>query len=216
MPNRVIREGFLDSAKINSLSEKEQNFFVRLMLIVDDFGKFDARPEYVRSRCYPVADSRLTFVRQALDRLNEVGLIRLYQVDDKIYLQVTEFNKRTRIMKSTFQSPNTDDSQTSDNGQTDVRLNPIRNQSNPNTKPKGFAPPDRAQVFEYCKERQKGTDPDKWYDHYLSNGWMVGKSKMRDWKAAVRNWEKNDFGKPSNEPEVIEMSEEEAKEKGLM
>jgi hypothetical protein len=34
-----------------------------------------------------------------------------------------------------------------------------------------------------------------WYDHYQSNGWMVGKSKMKDWKAAIRTWEKSEFRK---------------------
>ena len=32
-------------------------------------------------------------------------------------------------------------------------------------------------------------DPDKWFNHYLANGWMVGKNKMKDWRAAVRTWE---------------------------
>lgn len=43
----------------------------------------------------------------------------------------------------------------------------------------------------YCKERNKGVDPEKWYNHYQANGWRVGRNPMKDWRAAVRTWEKN-------------------------
>lgn len=54
-----------------------------------------------------------------------------------------------------------------------------------------FIPPNIDQVIEYCGERNNGVDPERWHDHYTANGWMVGKTKMKDWKAAVRTWEKN-------------------------
>lgn len=49
-------------------------------------------------------------------------------------------------------------------------------------------------VREYCRERGNNIDPEQWYDFYQSKGWMVGKNKMKDWKAAVRTWEKRDGG----------------------
>lgn len=54
--------------------------------------------------------------------------------------------------------------------------------------PKGI-PPTLEAVREYCKERRNSVDPEKFYDFYASKGWMVGKNKMKDWKAAVRTWE---------------------------
>lgn len=59
------------------------------------------------------------------------------------------------------------------------------------------APPTLEEVAAYCKERGTSIDPQKWFDHYTSNGWMVGRTKMKDWKAAVRTWEKNDVDKQS-------------------
>jgi len=56
-----------------------------------------------------------------------------------------------------------------------------------------FLPPTIDQVIDYCNERQKNVDPVKWHDFYSSKGWMIGKNKMKDWKAAVRTWEKNKF-----------------------
>ena len=46
------------------------------------------------------------------------------------------------------------------------------------------------EVKAYCLERKNGVDPQAFVDFYESKGWMIGKNKMRDWKAAVRTWEK--------------------------
>ncbi len=54
-----------------------------------------------------------------------------------------------------------------------------------------FTPPTPEEVQEYCNERQNNIDGQGFCDYYQSNGWMVGKNKMKDWKAAVRTWERN-------------------------
>lgn len=54
---------------------------------------------------------------------------------------------------------------------------------------KRFVPPTAEQVREYCTERQNGIDPEAFVAFYASKGWVVGKSPMKDWKAAVRTWE---------------------------
>jgi hypothetical protein len=43
----------------------------------------------------------------------------------------------------------------------------------------------------YCLERNNEVDANIFFDFYSSKGWLVGKTKMKDWKAAVRTWEKN-------------------------
>ncbi len=50
------------------------------------------------------------------------------------------------------------------------------------------------QVAAYCKERNNTVDPQKWFDYYTANGWKIGKNPMKDWQAAVRTWEQNDYG----------------------
>ena len=64
-------------------------------------------------------------------------------------------------------------------------------------KPK-FIPPTLDQVSDYCLERNNDVDPQRFIDFYASKGWMVGKTKMVDWKACVRTWEKKSNGKPIN------------------
>jgi hypothetical protein len=60
---------------------------------------------------------------------------------------------------------------------------------------KKFIAPTQKQVDDYCKERNRGVDSTRWFNYYTANGWMVGKNKMKDWKAAVRTWEKDEAPK---------------------
>ena len=52
-------------------------------------------------------------------------------------------------------------------------------------------PPSLDNVRLYCQERKNNVDAEAWYNHYTAKGWLIGKTKMVDWKAAVRTWEKN-------------------------
>ena len=56
-----------------------------------------------------------------------------------------------------------------------------------------FIPPTLEEVIAYCEERGKGVNPERWYNHYLTVGWMVGRNKMKDWKSSVRKWEDSDY-----------------------
>lgn len=56
-----------------------------------------------------------------------------------------------------------------------------------------FIPPKIEEVQAYCKERNNNVDAERFIDYYTSNGWMVGKNKMKDWKSAVRTWERNGY-----------------------
>lgn len=55
-------------------------------------------------------------------------------------------------------------------------------------------PPSLEEVRSYCVERRNGIDPQGFLDYYEARGWRLGKTPMKDWKAAVRTWEKNQRG----------------------
>ena len=59
-----------------------------------------------------------------------------------------------------------------------------------------FQKPSLIEIKQYCNDRKNNVDSNKWFDFYESKGWMIGKNKMKDWKAAIRTWEK------TNEPEI--------------
>lgn len=72
-------------------------------------------------------------------------------------------------------------------------VNDIKENTLKGVKEKRFAPPTPENVSEYCREMgYTHVDADRFVDFYSAKGWMVGKSKMKDWKAAVRNWERQD------------------------
>lgn len=74
-----------------------------------------------------------------------------------------------------------------------------------------FVPPTLEEVKAYCAERKNGVDAERFVNYYTANGWQVGKNKMKDWKAAVRTWEKNAYSNNSGKkygPNGIAISEE--------
>ena len=85
--------------------------------------------------------------------------------------------------------------------ETENRLDKIRldknNKEEINKEEKKFKKPTPEEIKNYCKERNNNVDADRFYNFYESKGWMVGKNKMRDWKAAIRTWEQKDDKLPS-------------------
>tara|TARA_R100000734_G_C3270133_1_gene66312 strand:+ start:139 stop:756 length:618 start_codon:yes stop_codon:yes gene_type:complete len=80
----------------------------------------------------------------------------------------------------------------SDKNSTTINKNKIITITN-----KYFKKPNIDDVKNYCILRKNNVDPETFIDFYESKGWMVGKNKMKDWKAAVRTWEKKKTKKPT-------------------
>lgn len=71
--------------------------------------------------------------------------------------------------------------------------------NNINNRGKSFVPPSVDEVRVYCSERNNKVDAQAFVDFYSSKGWMIGKNKMKDWKAAVRTWEKSNNQKSKSD-----------------
>ncbi len=71
--------------------------------------------------------------------------------------------------------------------------NTFNNTTNKGTR---FTPPSVDEVSDYCNQRNNLVDAETFIDFYQAKGWMVGKNKMKDWKACVRTWETNRKQKP--------------------
>lgn len=61
-----------------------------------------------------------------------------------------------------------------------------------------FSPPTIEEIKDYCVKRNNSVDANIFFDFYESNGWLVGKNKMKDWKASVRTWENRENNKYSS------------------
>ena len=108
MPNRILKESICTSDSLNELNDFQENFFYRLIVNVDDFGRLDARPAILKARLYPLRE-RLTNkdIEGALRALAAVGCVEIYTVDGKPYLQLPSWgvHQTVRAKKSKFPAP---------------------------------------------------------------------------------------------------------------
>jgi hypothetical protein len=96
MPTRIIRDGILTSERINSLSPNAELFYRRLMSVADDHGRYAANLTQLRAFCYPLKlDSvKEDSIKKHLAECVDAGLVVLYTVDGKAYLQMLDFGQR--------------------------------------------------------------------------------------------------------------------------
>ncbi len=117
-------------------------------------------------------------------------LLKKFELTNEINTQPT--NKYTIITICKYDTYQDEETQTNtqltNNQQTtNKQLTTNKNDNNKNK----FVIPTFQDINSYCLERGTTVDANKFIDYYTSNGWMVGKNKMKDWKACVRRWEKS-------------------------
>ena len=77
-----------------------------------------------------------------------------------------------------------------------IKLTTINNNKEIKIKNKYFKKPSVFEIEFYSKQKEYKIDAEAFYDFYESKNWMVGKNKMKDWKAAVRTWQRRETSKP--------------------
>lgn len=97
MPGRYIREGYNDSARVNSLEPMAERFYFRLFLVVDDYGRYEARPELLKAKCFGLRQEvRITDITRWIAACVTAGLILEYTVGGRHYIQLLDFRQQTR------------------------------------------------------------------------------------------------------------------------
>ena len=150
----------------------------------DEYGCF-ASNKYLAEFC----QCGETKVSTAISKLIKFG-----------YIYIKSFDGRQRILKSrlsnferqTFKKCKADLQNLKDNN---IDNNIFNNKDNNNIECTHFKKPTLEEVEEYCNERQNNIDPQRFIDYYTANGWKVGRNSMKNWKAAVRVWEKTSNNK---------------------
>jgi len=103
MPSRILREGFIDSTAINRLTNFAECFYVRLLLRVDDAGRYEADAMLLRSMLFPrKANVSETSIKDAVKELIKNNLAVHYTVGIKHYLQLTNVQRCGRTMNSDY------------------------------------------------------------------------------------------------------------------
>ena len=143
MPNRIIKESICASENVDQLSPFHETFFYRLIVNCDDYGRMDARVKILASRLFPLKDIQPEEVQAALIALHGAGLIILYEVDGKPYLQMKTWDKhqQVRAKRSKYPSPDSSSQPSATickqmiSDDSKCPRNPIQSESNPNPNP---------------------------------------------------------------------------------
>lgn len=161
-------------------------------------------------RSYWEAVKRL---RKSADRLSALEAILAYALDgeeldrtdaaDAIFVLVKPLldaaARKSKGGKTTSRAEEDNDKITgrvdeeSDNNIKNKKKNNIKVKNNmlDNNARTRFTPPTLDEVIAYCQERGNSVDAERFVSFYESNGWKVGKNPMKDWRAAVRTWERD-------------------------
>lgn len=131
-------------------------------------------------------------IRTAISHLKSTG-----EVTCKSYAKYTVFTVKNycEYQQSDLQNDRQATGKRHSNDMLTTTIEEYKEGNNKKEEPKGskkkFIPPTVDDVRAYCQERNNKVDPQKFVDFYSCKGWMVGKNHMKDWKAAVRTWEKS-------------------------
>ena len=206
MPNRIIKESICVSESIDSLTWFEEVLFYRLIVNCDDYGRFDGRVPVVKNRLFPLKDNvTAKAVKDGINKLASAGLVRMYECDGKPFLYLPTWNDHQSVRAKRSRYPAPDDNAIAHESicnhvhanvpviQSESESESVSESNANDGNRKRFAPPTVDDVRAYCQLRGNNVDPQRFVDYYTSNGWMVGKNKMKSWEAAVRTWEQKRF-----------------------
>ncbi len=215
---RYIKHDLYLDDKLAACSLVARYIFPGLWIIADREGRLEDNPRKIGAMLLPYDKANINAL---LDELAQGGFLLRYTIEGRGYIQIVNFSKHQRPHLKEAAStipPHSPTRAEKSRGKVGASTNlyaersPIMgngewgmgNGEGEGTKTaKGGAIPTLEQVKAYCLERGNGVDPQRWFDFYCAKGWMIGKVKMRDWKAAVRTWERRDNDRRAGEAKPV-------------
>lgn len=200
-------------------------FYLKLLCeSIDHEGnlRFSDQIPYNEDMLSTITDTNVDVVRSAIKVFTQLNMMEIMD-DGTIYMSEvqkmlgceTEWAAKKRDYREKIgQCPNSVLPMSDKSKSIDKDIDIDKDKEKLNKKKSGvFIPPSIEEVKAYCQERQNNVDAETFINFYESKGWMVGKNKMKDWKAAVRTWERNNGKKNADEGKnrqpKIEYTEEE-------
>lgn len=139
MPQRLLRPGLRTSKRYNRCPWFVQSFYSRLIMLVDDHGRYEADVELLRSEAFPYGDPSgnqlpLEAIADGCQQMSAANLVLFYEIDGKKYLQVTRWKERVRS-ESRYPGPNSAILPTSDSKCQQMIASPPQPQPQPQPTP---------------------------------------------------------------------------------
>lgn len=119
MPNRFLKDSITCSESIDALTWFQEVLYYRLIVIVDDFGRYYGDPRIIKSKLFPLKEEKLdrAEVEKGLKALEKAGMIKAYNWEGKPYIEIVHWtdHQQVRAKKSKFPDNNGSYTLTSDN-----------------------------------------------------------------------------------------------------
>ena len=179
----------------------EKLFLVEIDSLDNEYGCFASNKYF--SEFFGITKGRCS---QVITKLKEKRLIDIrFEKEGKVIVKriIKVVNKLNRVFNKSSEGYLENDK---DN-------NILYNNTNNTIR---FKKPKILDIESYCLERKNKIDAERFFNYYESKGWMVGKNKMKNWKAAVRNWENMRKEKPQIESKVIQRISSHIKAKEIL
>ena len=213
MPQRFLRPGIRNSDRWNRCDERAQGLFVRLLTIVDDYGRYDGRPAVLLGDCYSVWNANnpkcqhdVSTVTALCEQLANNGLVHFYNTPDgKCFLQIAQWIERPRVKSKwpepvstmlapcchsagTVLSPCPPSSPSPSPSPSPLVVDKIipliESETTTHPKTQKFTKPTIDELkLAMAKAGCPESEADTFYNHFESNGWKVGG------KAPMRSWQ---------------------------
>jgi len=192
----------VDDEKLRLLAFEDRWHFVALLCcksggILDD----GSEPELLRRKLAVKLGVQSRELDEIARRLAEVGLVDFDTLQPLNWgsrqFESDSSAERTKRYRENLKKQEVKDTKrhcdvTVTPPETDTETDTEADKKKIGAKPKRFVPPTPKEVQEYCEQRGNNVQPAKFCNFYEAKGWMVGKNKMKDWKAAVRTWEQSE------------------------
>ena len=222
-----LKDNFFDSDELKILESMKDGYLYSNILLklylrsLKNDGKLvvNDRIPYNAEMLASVTGHQIGTVKQALSIFKDLGLIDVLENGAIYMLDIQNFigrgsseadrkreyrqrieSDRTNVRANLRQISEKSPPETEIELEKDIEIEKEIHSSakSTTTKRKRFEKPTLSQITQYCLERNNNVNAEQFYDYYESNGWKVGKNAMKDWKACVRTWERNEYRKPNS------------------
>lgn len=221
-----LKDNFFDSDELKILESMKDGYLYSNILLklylrsLKNDGKLvvNDRIPYNAEMLASVTGHQIGTVKQALSIFKDLGLIdvlengAIYMLDIQNFIgkgsseadRKREYRQRIETDRTNVQ---TNLRQISEKSPPEIEIElekeikiekEIDSSASTTTKRKRFEKPTLSEIEQYCIERNNNVNAEQFFDYYESNGWKVGKNSMKDWKAAVRTWERSEYRKPNS------------------
>lgn len=188
--SRNIKPGFFQNDDLVELDFGIRLLFIGLWTLADREGRLENRPKKIKMQLFPADELDIS---GALTMLAQKRMVTLYSIDNVDYIQIDNFLKHQhphiKEQESTIPAPTgTIHAPCINHACPPDSLNPITDSLIPIKESSRFAPPSHEELSEFISDSCLSVIADDFINFYQSKSWMVGKNKMKDWKAAARMW----------------------------